>query len=52
MNTTKQKKTIKVHDTFVIPNGVDLDKFKKRTIRKKKLKKFFFFLEEFIRKRV
>ncbi len=37
------KKTIKVHDTFIIPNGVDLDKFKKRSIRKKKLKKILFF---------
>ena len=36
-------KNIKVHDTFIIPNGVSLEKYKERKLIKKKNKKILFF---------
>ena len=37
------KKSINVHDPFIIPNGVCLDEFKERKLKEKKKKKILFF---------
>ena len=45
------RKNINVHNTFIIPNGLPLDKFKKEN-KTYNIKKKYFFLEEYIKKRV
>ena len=37
------KKNIKLHDTFIIPNGINLELYKKRVLEKKIKKKIVFF---------
>ena len=37
------KKNFKLNDTFIIPNGIDLDQFNKRNLEHKKIKKILFF---------
>ena len=37
------KKNLKIYNPFIIPNGVPLNKFKKRILKKKKYKKILFF---------
>jgi glycosyltransferase involved in cell wall biosynthesis len=37
------KKSIKIHNSFIIPNGISLNKFKKRKLIYKKKKKILFF---------
>ena len=50
MNTTGFRKNINVHNTFIIPNGLPLDKFKKEN-KTHNIKKKILFLEEYIKKR-
>ena len=37
------KKNFKINNTFIIPNGIDLDQFNKRNLEHKKIKKILFF---------
>ena len=40
---SEAQRSLKIHSPFIIPNGVDLNKFKKRIIKKKSKKKILFF---------
>ena len=42
MKNSLKQKNIKVHDTFIIPNGINLELYKKRVLEDK-IKKIVFF---------
>ena len=43
MKNSLKQKNIKVHDTFIIPNGINLELYKKRVLEDKIKKKIVFF---------